>query len=63
MANWSAQLIVNQPKGRKPHKGTTMFEIETYKKPIDWAQVAMWIVSVTAIVVVALDLFVWRTSC
>ena len=40
-----------------------MFEIETYKKPTDWAQVALWIVSITAIVVVALDLFVWRASC
>jgi hypothetical protein len=41
-------------------KGTTMFEIETYKKPTDWAQVALWIVSITALVVVALDIFVWR---
>jgi len=40
-----------------------MFEIETYKKPIDWAQVALYVVSVTALVVVALDLFVWRASC
>ena len=40
-----------------------MIEIETYKKPTDWAQVALWIVSVAAIVVVALDLFVWRASC
>jgi hypothetical protein len=40
-----------------------MFEIEKYIKPTDWAQVALWIVSVAAIVVVALDLFVWRTSC
>jgi hypothetical protein len=37
-----------------------MFEIEKYKKPIDWSQVAMWIVSVIAIVVVVLDVFVWR---
>jgi len=37
-----------------------MFEIETYKKPRDWAQVALWIVSVAAIVVVLLDLFIWR---
>ena len=37
-----------------------MFEIETYKKPTNWSQVAMWIVSVTAIVVVALDVLVWR---
>jgi len=40
-----------------------MFDIETYKKPTDWAQVALYVVSVAAIVVVALDLFVWRTSC
>jgi hypothetical protein len=40
-----------------------MFEIEKYSKPTDWAQVCLWIVSVAAIVVVALDLFVWRTSC
>jgi len=37
-----------------------MFEIEKYTKPTDWAQVALWIVSVAAIVVVLLDLFVWR---
>ena len=37
-----------------------MFEIEKYTKPINWAQVALWIVSVAAIVVVLLDLFVWR---
>jgi len=37
-----------------------MFEIEKYKKPTDWFYVAMWIVSITAIVVVALDIFVWR---
>jgi len=37
-----------------------MFEIETYKKPTDWAQVCLWIVSITAIVVVALDVLVWR---
>ena len=40
-----------------------MFEIETYKKPTNWAQVALYVVSVTALVVVALDLFVWRASC
>jgi len=40
-----------------------MFEIEKYTTPTDWAQVALWIVSVAAIVVVALDLFVWRASC
>jgi hypothetical protein len=40
-----------------------MFEIEKYIKPTDWAQIALWIVSVAALVVVALDLFVWRTSC
>jgi hypothetical protein len=37
-----------------------MFDIEKYTKPTDWAQVALWIVSVTAIVVVLLDLFIWR---
>jgi hypothetical protein len=40
--------------------GEVMFEIEKYKKPTDWAQVCLWIVSVTAILVVALDIFVWR---
>jgi hypothetical protein len=43
--------------------GEIMFEIEKYIKPTDWAQVAMYIVSVAALVVVALDLFVWRASC
>ena len=37
-----------------------MFEIEKYNKPTDWAQVAMYIVSVAALVVVALDVFYWR---
>jgi hypothetical protein len=37
-----------------------MFEIEHYKKPTDWAQVGMYIVSVIAIIVVALDVFYWR---
>jgi hypothetical protein len=37
-----------------------MFEIEKYKKPTDWSQVALWVVSLAALVVVALDLFVWR---
>jgi hypothetical protein len=37
-----------------------MFEIEHYKKPTDWAQVAMLVVSIIAIIVVALDIFVWR---
>ena len=37
-----------------------MFDIETYKKPIDWAQVALWIVSFVAIIVVILDVFIWR---
>jgi hypothetical protein len=37
-----------------------MFEIEKYKKPTDWSQVALWVVSITALVVVALDVFVWR---
>jgi len=43
-----------------PNKGSIMFEIEKYSKPTDWAQVALWIVSITAIVVVALDVFIWR---
>jgi len=37
-----------------------MFEIEKYKKPTDWALVALWVVSIAALVVVALDLFFWR---
>ena len=37
-----------------------MFDIEKYTKPTDWAQVALWIVAVAAIVVVLLDLFIWR---
>lgn len=37
-----------------------MFDIETYKKPIDWAQVVLWIVSLVAIIVVILDVFIWR---
>lgn len=37
-----------------------MFEIEHYKKPTDWAQVAMYMVSIIAIIVVALDIFYWR---
>ena len=37
-----------------------MFDIEKYIKPTDWAQIALWIVSVAAIVVVLLDLFIWR---
>ena len=37
-----------------------MFEIETYKKPTDWAQVTLWIVSLIAIIVVILDVFIWR---
>jgi len=37
-----------------------MFDIEHYKKPTNWANVALWVVSITAIVVVALDVFVWR---
>jgi len=38
-----------------------MFEIEKYIKPTNWANVALWVVSVTALVVVALDIFYWRT--
>jgi cytochrome c-type biogenesis protein CcmH/NrfF len=37
-----------------------MFDIEHYKKPTNWANVALWVVSIAAIVVVALDVFVWR---
>jgi hypothetical protein len=37
-----------------------MFDIETYKKPTDWAQVALWIVSLVAIIVVIFDVFIWR---
>jgi hypothetical protein len=37
-----------------------MFEIETYKKSTDWAQVALWIVSLVAIIVVIFDVFIWR---
>jgi hypothetical protein len=38
-----------------------MFEIEHYKKPTDWAQVAMYAVSIIAIIVVLLDVFYWRS--
>jgi cytochrome c-type biogenesis protein CcmH/NrfF len=37
-----------------------MFDIEHYKKPTNWANVALWLVSIAAIVVVTLDVFVWR---
>jgi hypothetical protein len=37
-----------------------MFDIETYKKPTDWAQIALWIVSIAAILVVILDVLYWR---
>jgi hypothetical protein len=62
MDTYQSQLGMqpNQPKGCKPHKGKTMFDIEHYKKPTNWANVALWVVSIAAIVVVALDLFVWR---
>jgi hypothetical protein len=46
--------------GASPYKGTTMFEIEKYKKPTNWSQVALWVVSIAALVVVALDVLVWR---
>jgi cytochrome c-type biogenesis protein CcmH/NrfF len=46
--------------GASPIKGKPMFDIEHYKKPTNWANVALWVVSVAAIVVVALDVFVWR---
>jgi hypothetical protein len=37
-----------------------MFEIEKHTKPTNWANVALWVVSIAALVVVALDLFFWR---
>jgi hypothetical protein len=37
-----------------------MFDIEKYTKPTDWSQIVLWIVSAAAIVVVLLDLFIWR---
>jgi hypothetical protein len=37
-----------------------MFDIEHYKKPTNWANVALWVVSVAAIVVVILDVLYWR---
>jgi len=37
-----------------------MFDIEHYKKPTNWANLALWVVSVVALVVVALDVFYWR---
>jgi hypothetical protein len=37
-----------------------MFDIEHYKKPTDWAQIVMYAVSIVAIIVVLLDVFVWR---
>jgi hypothetical protein len=37
-----------------------MFEIEKYIKPTNWANVALWVVSVAALVVVVLDIFYWR---
>jgi hypothetical protein len=37
-----------------------MFEIEKYTKPTDWSQIALYVISVAAIVVVLLDVFVWR---
>jgi hypothetical protein len=40
-----------------------MFDIEKYTKPTDWAQIALYVVSIAAIVVVALDVFIWRASC
>jgi hypothetical protein len=37
-----------------------MFEIEKYTKPTDWSSIAVYIVAIIALVVVALDIFVWR---
>ena len=45
---------------KKRSKPVHFTDIEKYKKPTDWSQVALWIVSVAAIVVVLFDLFVWR---
>jgi len=47
-------------RGASPIKGKPMFEIEKYTKPTNWANVALWIVSIAALVVVALDVFYWR---
>jgi hypothetical protein len=38
-----------------------MFDIEKYTKPTDWSQIALWIVSAAAIVVVILDVLFWRS--
>jgi len=56
------QLLTKTHKkmGYGLYKGTIMFEIEHYKKPTDWAQVATYAVSIIAIIVVLLDIFVWR---
>ena len=59
LLNSKACLTLNQ-RGASPIKGITMFEIEKYTKPTNWANVALWVVSIAALVVVALDLFVWR---
>jgi cytochrome c-type biogenesis protein CcmH/NrfF len=37
-----------------------MYEIEHHKKPVNWANIALWITCVAAIIVVGFDLFVWR---
>ena len=37
-----------------------MFDIEHYKKPTNWVNVALWCVSIAAIVVVILDVLYWR---
>jgi len=37
-----------------------MFEIEHYKKPTNWERIALWVVSLTALIVVVLDTFIWR---
>jgi hypothetical protein len=55
LPNWNVNLPLSATM-----KDTTMFDIEHYKKPRDWAQIALWVVSLTAIVVVLLDLFIWR---
>lgn len=39
-----------------------MFEIEKHSKPTDSATIALWLVSIAAIVCVILDVFFWRAS-
>jgi len=39
---------------------TPAAQVEKYTPPTDWSQVALWVVSIAALVVVALDVLVWR---